>query len=461
MADAAALAALASPSSILRVALPAILTSVAPPACVAVQLALLARVGSTSAATFAGCVSAANLISASCNFLVNGVASQVGAACGARRWGLAAARIRVAVVAALLVGTVGGGALLAAGAPLRAWLRLDAAAAPAYWRLRAALVPVSLLTSAATGSLNGYGHVTAAAWLASGSAAVETAASVALLSRASRLGVDPLVALGLASIAVAVATAGAGLATVAVEARRRAGADGNDALLGDATDAPPDPPMRTLILQFVSGGSAILVRSLTLQLTFFAAVSVAARRGTSALVAHAAAAQLWMATSYTVDGLESAAIVLGSRVAAAADRGAAKAAFAALSHRLLAAGVAIGVVASALLTLFPVALARLFVGGDADALNLLTHRTLTVLAAAQPLCAVTFITDGIVYALPSPKRFVWARNVMVASFACLFVPTLTLAATRTTGVWAIWVAKVAHNAGRASGNWGVVRAAWR
>ena len=83
MADAAALAALASPSSILRVALPAILTSVAPPACVAVQLALLARVGSTSAATFAGCVSAANLISASCNFLVNGVASQVGADCTA------------------------------------------------------------------------------------------------------------------------------------------------------------------------------------------------------------------------------------------------------------------------------------------------------------------------------------------------------------------------------------------
>ncbi len=55
------------------------------------------------------------------------------------------------------------------------------------------------------------------------------------------------------------------------------------------------------------------------QATFFLALSVAGRLGTAALAAHQVVAQLWLLTSYVVDGFAVAATVLGSRLAAKAD----------------------------------------------------------------------------------------------------------------------------------------------
>ncbi len=55
------------------------------------------------------------------------------------------------------------------------------------------------------------------------------------------------------------------------------------------------------------------------QATFFLALSVAARLGTAALAAHQVVAQLWLLTSYVVDGFAVAATVLGSRLVAKAD----------------------------------------------------------------------------------------------------------------------------------------------
>ena len=124
------------------------------------------------------------------------------------------------------------------------------------------------------------------------------------------------------------------------------------------------------------------------------------------------------------DSLESAAVVLGSRIAAVeGDRLAAKRAFTTLARRLFTAGVAIGGAAAAVMALQPRFLARVFLGTAAPAAtDLLLHRTLAVVAAAQPLCAATFVSDGLVFAT---RDFAGARDVMVASFALLFAPALT------------------------------------
>jgi Na+-driven multidrug efflux pump len=53
------------------------------------------------------------------------------------------------------------------------------------------------------------------------------------------------------------------------------------------------------------------------QSTFFLAAAAASRLGTSALAAHAVVSQLWLLTSYFVDGFAVAGTVLGSRLAGA------------------------------------------------------------------------------------------------------------------------------------------------
>jgi MATE family multidrug resistance protein len=221
--------------------------------------------------------------------------------------------------------------------------------------------------------------------------------------------------------------------------------------------------LRALVLDFLRGSAALFVRSLTLQLTFNAALAVAARRGTSALAAHGAAAQLWLATSYTVDGLESAAVVLGSRIAAAADgeegAGAAAAAFRALAARLYGAGVTIGLAAGAVMLAFPSALASLFLSDADPGARAMLRAALPLLAAAQPLCAATFVSDGLVYAVHAFPR---ARDVMLASFLLLFAPVLGAGvAAGAPGIAFIWGAKAAHNAGRLGGNAVVVWWWWR
>ena len=51
------------------------------------------------------------------------------------------------------------------------------------------------------------------------------------------------------------------------------------------------------------------------QVTFFLAMAVSGRLGTATLAAHQVVAQLWLLTSYVVDGFAVAGTVLGSRLA--------------------------------------------------------------------------------------------------------------------------------------------------
>ena len=66
---------------------------------------------------------------------------------------------------------------------------------------------------------------------------------------------------------------------------------------------------------FADGGNMI-VRSTLLQGSFVVVTVCVARMGSSALAAHQVVLQLWLLTSYIVDGFAAAGTVLGSRLAA-------------------------------------------------------------------------------------------------------------------------------------------------
>lgn len=70
-----------------------------------------------------------------------------------------------------------------------------------------------------------------------------------------------------------------------------------------------------LTWQFVHVGEAAQHFGAFVQATFFIALAVASRLGTSALAAHQIVAQLWLLTSYVTDGFAVAGTVLGSRLA--------------------------------------------------------------------------------------------------------------------------------------------------
>lgn len=60
----------------------------------------------------------------------------------------------------------------------------------------------------------------------------------------------------------------------------------------------------------------MLVRSTLLQATFVVVTVCVARLGSSTLAAHQVISQMWLLTSYVVDGFAAAGTVLGSRLGA-------------------------------------------------------------------------------------------------------------------------------------------------
>ena len=197
-----------------------------------------------------------------------------------------------------------------------------------------------------------------------------------------------------------------------------------------------------------------------------------------------------MFTSTICDGVETAACVLGSRLAAVAkDRGGgggaggggrgagggggddddeeeeeagrprsntaqnaarAKQAFLLLSKRLLLSGLAIGTTYSLLMTAFRERIARLFTRDEGAMAFLLSGPAWPVVVAAQPLNSLVFVSDGLLYAV---RDFRGAFLSMGFSFALNFLPALALFAgvVDRAGVFPIWIAKTVHNVGRLVG----------
>lgn len=87
-------------------------------------------------------------------------------------------------------------------------------------------------------------------------------------------------------------------------------------LSSSATHALTDETWWSDFGLFLGDGSNMLVRSTLLQATFIAVTICVSRMGPSTLAAHQVIAQVWLLTSYIVDGFAAAGTVLGSRLGA-------------------------------------------------------------------------------------------------------------------------------------------------
>ena len=427
---------------ILGISAPAILNNVAAPLAAAVQLAILGHAGNASTAkhnvaVFTPINAIATFVVGIANFVIVVTMARVSHALGAKQWGLLGQMVRAVLAVALVIGCACAGALRLARTPLLSALSLTSAEeggiASAFLPAALLRVPPLLVLRAASSVLCGYQRVRAASLLNVLLAAVDCVAFyVALIV----LELD-LRAAGLA--VAATCTAAAALALLAV------------------FGLPPDRSVRVCCCtgegpHAIDGSAAslaslacdslnVLIRSLCLSGSVLA-LTVATTRldnATDSLNAHAVVLQLWMITSYVVDGFADAGTMLGAKLLGAGDVRQMRW----LTTVLCVLGLGTGVAAGVLLAVLRDPLITVFTRNTAT-IELLRGPLWVVLCVLQPINALVFVYDGLLYAT---RSFRYVRNALLIGALAIFAPALGAAVCVHT-LLAIWIAKAALNVWR-------------
>lgn len=485
-----------STGSLLRLSASAAVMNAIVPLAVMAQLALLGRRATALQASFGLVVTTTSFGSVVFNFLVDGVTAKVGNSVGARRYREAAGQVRMAFLAALVCGGVAAATLLALRDPLFSLFRATpevARHARPYFFVRSAAAPAQCAANAASGCLGGYGRVHTATALSVCRALAE-AAAVAAAASLAETDAECFAWIGFAYAACASANAAAGAVLVVAlppkgsdtrlfmmaffsraqtpspasdarpsrvaaeaEARGAQNSPGDTAVAEYAEDADAFELERASGASFMVDGASMFVRSFLLQGTFFGAMVVASRElGPAGLAAHNVVCQFWMLSSYVVDGFATAGTVTGARlVGEAASRSRVEGGGSFLTvlpelksvcHRVLACGSLAGAAFLALAFFCEAQLTALFTADEAVASFLRAPGTWRTLALAQPLNALVFVYDGLVYAF---QDFAYARELMSTGVGYVFLPSLvSVAAQRETSLGDIWRCKVALNTWR-------------
>ena len=459
--------------TLLRVSLSAAVMNAVVPLALAVQIALLGRRDTGMQASFCLVATTTQLGTSVFNFLVDGVTAKVGTSVGAARWTEAAGRVRMAFAAALVCGSVASGILFA----LRPLLFRLYGAAPVvarhaglYFTFRVAAVPAQCVASATTGCLGGYRRVHAATALNVARAVAEASAvAAAVVADAPTSNDERMLLVGIAHVACVALHATVGVALVLLlvpvgaetTLRVLAFAENAENAAEDADENARRAASVSETIAFATDGASMFVRAFLLQGTFFAAMIVASRElGPHGLAAHNVVCQLWMLSSYVVDGLATAGTVLGARLAGEAAAAAAEGrdpkpvalpSLRSICARLLLLGLAFGCAFAAALFALRDAVVSAFTRDPNVVAALVAPETWRTLYLAQPLNALVFVYDGFMYAF---QDFAYIRELMEVGVGYAFLPSLAWTAAGRPGgctLGAVWKCKVGLNAWRAVG----------
>jgi MATE family multidrug resistance protein len=407
--------------TLVRLSIPVMLSLVAEPLTGLVDTAFVARLGAAPlAALGVGTV----LLSSTLwifNFLGVGTQTEVAHALGARDGARAREVSGVALALSLAVGAALALVLWPLLGPIARAMGATAAIeldAVTYLEIRLLGAPAVIVTLATFGSLRGVHDMRTPLYIAAGSNALNAGLDALLIT-----GAGPIPAFGIAGAAWATTVShwvGAGLGVLAVRARiglpERLGFRHAGALLVVGRD---------LFLR-----TALLV-------TFIALGTRAATRlGSEAGAAHQAVRQVWLLTALALDAFAASAQSLVGSFLGAGERQ--------LARRV--AGVALAwaigggvVLALAMLALESLAASLLIPASAREVFA----AAWWVAALAQPLNAVSFVTDGIHW---GARDYRYLRNAMFCASAvgaALLLGADALGRASLVGVWlvtALWIA---------------------
>lgn len=450
---------------ILSASAPAILNNAAAPLAAAIQLGLLGHSAGSAAPARVAAFTAVNAITAFianvANFLIVVTMARVGHAIGAKQWGLLGRTVRVVLLTATIVGCASAEALwllrrplLASAAPASIDDSLSDVASTALDEassyLPAALLrlPPLLILRAASSVLVGYQRVRLASAINTALALVDTLTFYVALH---------VFAGGLFSVGVATATTcalaalGALLAVLRLPPEPRQvrvcpGCDcaGGGLVAQDADSGESEDPPRARgesLVSLACDSLNVLIRSLLLSGSVLSLTMAAAPLGTTTLNAHAVVLQLWMLTSYVVDGFADVGTMLGSKLLGGGHTSQMRQ----LTKILAALGIGTGLAASALLLLLRAPLAAAFTRDPATRQLLVDGSLWPLLCVLQPINAMVFVYDGMLYATHS---FTYIRNALSCGTLLVFAPALALVVGYAHTLCGVWMAKAGLNCWR-------------
>ncbi|MBS4753149.1 MATE family efflux transporter [Nocardioides sp. zg-ZUI104] len=409
---------------IARLAVPAFLALVAEPLFLLGDSAVVGHLGTAELAGLGIAGTVLTTIVGLCVFLAYGTTAGVARQLGAGRPGAALAQgvdglwLAVAIGLPVTVATAllspGLVALFGASAPV-------AEQATTYLRIAAGGITPLLLVLATTGVLRGLQDTRTPLVVAVAGNLANLVLNVVLVH-----GTGPLPRLEIAGSAwgsvIAQVAMALALVTVVLRAARREGASLRPDLPGVRAAARAGVPLlvRTLTLR-----ASLLVTTYAVVLAADSAANTGSGGGGDAvpIATHQLAMTLWAFLAFVLDAIAIAAQAITGRHLGAGDVAATRS----VTQRMLAWGVASGVVTGVLLAAASPWLGALFTPDD-DVRRALVP-VLLVAAAAQPVAGVVFVLDGVLIGAGDGRYLAWAGLVVLGGYAPVVLLTSAAGAT--------------------------------
>ena len=176
-------------------------------------------------------------------------------------------------------------------------------------------------------------------------------------------------------------------------------------------------PVNKELPKFLMMIGNLILRTLALNLALYFATSFATGYGTNYIAAYTITINLWFFAAFAVDGYASAGNILSGKLFGAKQFET----LVELSQRLTKKALIVGLLMAGLGGLFYKSVGAMFTSDP----NVLAdfYEVFWIVLAMQPLCAITFVFDGIFKGLGKMKAL---RNVLFAATFFVFIPALLL-----------------------------------
>lgn len=174
-------------------------------------------------------------------------------------------------------------------------------------------------------------------------------------------------------------------------------------------------PVNKELPKFLMMIGNLILRTLALNLALYFATSFATGYGTNYIAAYTITINLWFFAAFAVDGYASAGNILSGKLFGARQFET----LVELSQRLTKKALIVGLLMAGLGGLFYKSVGAMFTSDP----NVLAdfYEVFWIVLAMQPLCAITFVFDGIFKGLGEMKAL---RNVLFAATFLVFIPAL-------------------------------------
>lgn len=285
-----------------------------------------------------------------------------------------------------------------------------------YYQIRAIGLPFSLLIAGFFGIFRGYQNTSYAMYAAFLGAAVNILLDLLLVN-----GFGPIPAMGVQGVAIASVLSQFAMVLLCLYFLiKRTPFDIKLKL-------PLNHEFKNMLL--ISGN--MLIRTLALNLAFLLALRYASKYGTDTLAAYSIGIQIWLFSSFFIDGYSNAGNAISGKLLGQENYSALKD----LVRRLLFINIIVAAILSLFYTIFYFKIGSWF--NDSDSVHQILESFFWIVIIAQPLNSIAFTMDGIFKGMGKAKLL---RNVLLIGTLGLFIPILIVTDHYGWKIFSVWTA---------------------